>query len=819
MKSVSNPSLPSDIRSVVNDIVQSFGLDYGNILPKLDMGVMEREMTTPVALERYWKFCAKTCADLALTNPTWSTCAGKILTRWIHLQNTYSFSEFTAKGTNPQGLSIGHSAFVQENAKILDEWTNIELDFDYPGACTLIQSYLYKIKHNNDHSGQPLEVKERSDGKTPEKQGYIMETPAMMYMRVASFLHSPDLALIKELFDVISQKKASFGSPVYFNAATRRPSMSSCFLTRVGDSMGEISESWKEAALLSMNKGGIGMDYSQLRHSEIGVNGGVSRGILPWAKIHNEIMNAVDQGSVRKGSATVFLRDYHTDLIEFMELRKANGAESMRARDLFLAVSLSDLFWERVARNEKWSFFCPNKCPGLANSFGDKFRDLYAKYERQGLATRTVPARDVHRAIYKMQSETGMPFIIDLDNINRKNMQSNIGDIYQSNLCVEIVQHTSEKELASCNLASVCYPTHIKSTAKGNKVDWLSLAHTVRVMIKALNQIIDRNYYPEELPKIKHTNLKNRPIALGEQGLADLFAMLDLSWEEPKTRKLYYRLQETQYYWALMESCELAAMDGPYPAFAGSPYSRGTLHTDLCDAEGKAPDHPEWSRIDSSLWSRLRQRIVRVGVRNSLLRAKMPTATTAYMIGNNESFEPFTHLIYTRRLLSGKFTHVNKYLYDDIMKKCPEIWNEDTVANIITSGGSVKNLVVPGKPEVQDRLRTKYKTVFELAQSLLIRMNIDTVRFVDQSSSMNLYFEEPSYQKVLSCHTLAHNGGLKTLQYYMRTLPPTTAINFGIKKSLSPDVVSPLRSSLPRRIEPPLSPPECNQEICTSCGA
>ncbi len=258
---------------------------------------------------------------------------------------------------------------------------------------------------------------------------------------------------------------------------------------------------------------------------------------------------------------------------------------------------------------------------------------------------------------------------IDLDNINRKNMQSNIGDIYQSNLCVEIVQHTSEKELASCNLASVCYPTHIKSTAKGNKVDWLSLAHTVRVMIKALNQIIDRNYYPEELPKIKHTNLKNRPIALGEQGLADLFAMLDLSWEEPKTRKLYYRLQETQYYWALMESCELAAMDGPYPAFAGSPYSRGTLHTDLCDAEGKAPDHPEWSRIDSSLWSRLRQRIVRVGVRNSLLRAKMPTATTAYMIGNNESFEPFTHLIYTRRLLSGKFTHVNKYLYDDIMKK------------------------------------------------------------------------------------------------------------------------------------------------------
>jgi len=951
-------------------------LEFGLVLPKIEtfLDAQTKDLarfltdthTEGLALEessleeKCWKYCAKVCADLAHLNPEWSAVGGEVLLAWVRLCNPFTFSEYTKLGTSPKGISSEYSEFVQRSASTLDAWANRQVQFEYPGACTLVQSYLYKIQVPREGVGlmSPSEQipKEHQDR-------YVRETPAMMYLRVATFLHYPDLAQIKELYDVLCEKKASFGSPVYFNAATRRPNMASCFasgmrvmtqegmipievikpgqftlthtgswkrisqthrnprngrmmvkltvetaescvsincthdhefwaiknygkevegswiaakdlgagdflhcpleekntrlgfttpsgqnfvrilskasnidnapeyvytlgveddhsycvegvsakncfLSRVSDDMGGISENWKEAALISMNKGGFGVDFSCLRHSEIGVNGGVSRGIIPWAKILNEVMNAVDQGSVRKGSATVYLRDFHVDLEEFIELRKAAGHESMRARDLFLGVVVSDLFWQRVKNDENWSFFCANKCPGLATSWGLEFEKLYLEYEKKGMYSRQCNARDIHKKIYQLQVETGMPFIMSLDNANRKNMQCNIGPIWQSNLCTEIYEHTSDTEIASCTLASLCYPVHILTTAKEKKkVDWNSLAHTTRVMIRALNQIIDRTYYPEELPKIKYANIKNRPIALGEQGVADLFAILNLTWENPKSRRIYYGLQENRYYWAVMQSIELARMYGPYPAYAGSPYSNGLLHTDLADIEGKAKDHPEWSRITSDKWWKLKKECRLIGIRNSLLIAKMPTASTSYLIGHQESSEPFSHLIFTRKLLSGKFIHVNKHLYRDITQYKQELWSDAFVSEIIQSGGSIQHLSIPENITLEQNLKAKYKTVFELPQSLILDFSIDTVRFVDQGSSLNAHFANPCHQDKYSWDIKAWEGGLKTIQYYYRTIPAAPAINFAVGTKIGENKLGSKNAKV-----------VCAEEICTSCS-
>lgn len=582
-----------------------------------------------------------------------------------------------------------------------------------------------------------------------------------------------------------------------------------CYLSHITDDMQGITQSWAESALISMNKGGLGMDYSSLRHSEIG-NGGVSRGTVPWIKIQDAIIGAVDQGSVRKGSCTNFMRDFHVDIEEFIELRRPGGAESMRARDLFYCVVLSDLFMRRVQEDGVWTLFCPNKCRGLTESYGEEFETLYIKYEKEGEFYRQLPARELYKKIYVTRVETGMPFLLFMDNVNRKSMQSNIGIIRQSNLCMEVMLHTSEKELASCVLASVCYPAHIVQDEKGKRrVDFEKLDHTTRVMVRALNQVTDRSYYPPEIPKIKYANLKNRPIGLGVQGFADAIAMLDLCWDDEETRKINFQLEEQQYFSAVSESCNLAKKNGPYEAFAGSPYSKGLLHTDLCDKEKKnvAPMH--YSRIPHKEWVKLGHQATE-GVTNSTLRARMPTATSAYMIGNNESFEPFSHMISTRKLLSGKFTFVNKHLYEDVVRRYPECWNTENVERMIKDDGSVRNFSIPQDPEFERHIRRKYMNAFEIDQSLVIELCADVLRFVDQGSSLNAHFDDPQFDRVFSWDFDAWEKGLKS-SYYLRRFAPEKAIGFGFEGKKGEGEKGEKEAPEQKRKV------VCNEDVCVSC--
>lgn len=739
-----------------------------------------------------WFEYAKICANRNEKSPDWSLLGGRILTKWVERQNPYTFSEFSRLGMGEKGLKRDYVDYILENGEELDKLSEIHLyDFDYASMSTLIRSYLYKIKFNGE---------------------YIIETLPQLYLRVSCFLHYPNFVSIKELYDILCSKKAAFSSPVYFNSATFKPALQACYLGHITDDLEGISTSWKEAALISKHKGGLGMDFSSLRHSEIGSTGGVSRGIIPWIKIQNEVMNAVDQSSVRNGSATDFLRDFHIDIEEFMELRKPLGAEDMRARNIFLAVGLSDLFYKRLENDGIWSLFCPNRCPGLADAYGHKFETLYKEYEEKKMYSRQVSARSLYRKLYLLRIETGMPFVLNVDNTNYKNMQDNIGIIRQSNLCMEIVEHTSKDELASCILGSVCYPSHIKTLPDGSKeFDFLALERTVRIMIRSLNQVTDRTYYPPEIPKIKYTNFKNRPVALGIQGLADTFAILDLCWEDEEARILNYRLHERQYYASVRESCELAKMYGPYPAFEGSPYSKGLLHTDLCDMEGKniAPKH--YGLIEEAKWKDLREQVKQIGVRNSLVIARMPTATSAYLVGNNESFEPFYHLIYTRAVLSGKFTFVNRHLYNDIKRLCPEAWNTETIKTIILSGGSIQNISIPGKEKIETFLKKKYLNSFELPQRLILQHSIDVLRFIDQSSSLNAHFDNPTFEKVYSWDMKAWKGGLKTGMYYLRRLPRDNAINFALHEKKESTTTSEQEEKIMNRIV-------CTDEICTSCS-
>jgi len=580
------------------------------------------------------------------------------------------------------------------------------------------------------------------------QKGYLNtnETPQYLFMRVSIGIHGTDYTRARKTYDLMSQKYFTHATPTLFNAGTLRPQMSSCFLVAMkDDSIEGIYETLKECAHISKWSGGIGIHCSNIRANGTPIKGtnGVADGIVPMLRVFNNTARYVNQGGgKRKGSFAIYLEPWHADIMEFLELRLNQGDEEMRCRDLFTAMWIPDLFMEKVEKSEDWHLMCPHECPGLPDVYGEEFNELYRMYVAQGRFKKVVKARTIWDAILKSQIETGTPYMCYKDSVNKKSNQKNIGVVKSSNLCTEIVEVSSPDETAVCNLASLCLPTFVT----GHEFDFTKLAEVTRTVTRNLNRVIDRNYYPTEAGR--KSNMRHRPIGIGVQGLADVFMMLGLAFDEPRARDLNREIFEVIYFGALEESCVLAEEEGPYETFIGSPAHEGKLQFDL------------WGQTRHD-FDDLKQRIAKWGLRNSLLVAPMPTASTAQIMGNNEAFEPYTTNIYLRRTLAGEFVMINKHLVRDLQKInkwSPEIKNE-----IIRAGGSVQSLDIP------QNLKDIYRTVWEISQKSILDMAADRGAYIDQSQSLNIFMENPSVAKLSSMHFYGWKKSLKTGMYYLRT--------------------------------------------------
>jgi len=582
------------------------------------------------------------------------------------------------------------------------------------------------------------------------QKGYLNEgeTPQYLFMRVAVGIHGDDLPRVKETYDLMSQKFFTHATPTLFNAGTNSPQMSSCFLVAMkDDSIEGIYETLKECAHISKWSGGIGIHCSNIRASGTRINGtnGVADGIVPMLRVFNNTARYVNQGGgKRKGSFAIYLEPWHADVMDFLELRLNQGDEEMRCRDLFTALWIPDLFMEKVEKDEDWHLMCPHECPGLPDVYDEAFNELYRMYVAQGRYKKVVKARDVWDRVLKSQVETGTPYMCYKDACNEKSNQKNIGTIKSSNLCTEIMEVSGPDETAVCNLASICLPTFVK----GDQFDFAKLYEVTRVVTRNLNRVIDRNFYPTEAAR--KSNMRHRPIAIGVQGLADVFMMLGLSFDEPKARELNKGIFEALYHAALTESCELAKEDGPYETFKGSPASEGILQPDM------------WGKESNDFWNEIKDQIKTHGLRNSLLVAPMPTASTAQIMGNNEAFEPYTTNIYLRRTLAGEFVMINRHLVRDLQKL--NLWNPQIKNEIVRHGGSISQ--IEGIPL---NLKAVYRTIWEIPQKSIIDMAADRGAYIDQSQSLNIFMENPSLAKLSSMHMYGWKKGLKTGMYYLRT--------------------------------------------------
>jgi len=582
------------------------------------------------------------------------------------------------------------------------------------------------------------------------QKGYLNEgeTPQYLFMRVAVGIHGDDLPRVRETYDLMSQKFFTHATPTLFNAGTPRPQMSSCFLVAMkDDSIEGIYDTLKECAQISKWSGGIGIHCSNVRANGSPIKGtnGVADGIVPMLRVFNNTARYVNQGGgKRKGSFAIYLEPWHADIMEFLELRLNQGDEEMRCRDLFTAMWIPDLFMEKVEKDEDWHLMCPSESPGLPEVYGEEFNELYRMYVAQGRFKKAVKARAVWDAILKSQVETGTPYMCYKDSVNTKSNQKNIGVIKSSNLCTEIVEVSGPDETAVCNLASICLPSFVE----GNQFNFTKLCEVTGVITRNLNRVIDNNYYPTE--PARKSNLRHRPIAIGVQGLADVFMMLGLSFDEPKARELNKGIFEAVYHAALTQSCELAKEEGPYETFKGSPASEGILQPDL------------WNHKTPEFWNEIRESIKIHGLRNSLLVAPMPTASTAQIMGNNEAFEPYTTNIYLRRTLAGEFVMINKHLIKDLQKIGK--WSPAVKTDIVRNGGSIQQI-----PDVPLELKNIYRTVWEIPQKSIIDMSADRGVYIDQSQSLNIFMENPSLAKLSSMHLYGWKKGLKTGMYYLRT--------------------------------------------------
>ena len=682
---------------------------------------------------------AEVAAYMSSVHPDYSRLASRIAMSNLHRNTSDSFFETVnrlAESLDPTILELAQVHKDRINAEIA---YSRDFEYDYFGFKTLERAYLLKYK------------------------GKIIERPQHMLMRVSLGIHPDNIDSAIETYHLLSQKWFTHATPTLFNAGTKKAQMSSCFLLSMKeDSIDGIYDTLKQCALISQSAGGIGLSIHDIRAKGSYIKGtnGTSNGIVPMLKVFNDTARYVDQGGgKRKGSFAIYLEPWHADIEDFLDLKKNFGKEELRARDLFYALWVNDLFMERVEQDADWSLFCPNDATGLADTYGKDFNALYIKYEKQGLARKIVKARKLWHTILESQIETGSPFMLYKDAANEKSNQKNLGTIKSSNLCTEIIQYTDEKEVAVCNLASIALP---KFVANG-EFDFQKLFEISKIVTKNLNKIIDLNYYPVE--EARYSNMKNRPIGMGVQGLADTFAMLRMPFESEQAKLLNQQIFETIYFAGLTASNELAREFGAYDSYAGSPVSKGILQYDM------------WGVKPTDLWdwTELKEKIAKDGIRNSLLLAPMPTASTSQILGNNECIEPFTSNIYTRRVLSGEFTVVNKYLIEDLIKL--DLWNDTMKNRIIEANGSVQAI-----DEIPQDLKELYKTTWEIKQKRVLEMAADRGAFIDQSQSLNIHMTGVNMGKLSSMHFYAWKAGLKTGMYYLRTKAAADAIKFTVRK-------------------------------------
>ena len=757
---------------------------------------------------------AEIAATMTTSHPDYAQLAARISVSNLHKNTKKSFSstmkdlyEYVNPRTGKKAPLLSDEVYkiISENAEKIDSSIiyNRDFGYDFFGFKTLERSYLLKLN------------------------GQIAERPQHMLMRVSIGIHMNDLESAFETYELMSKRFFTHATPTLFNSGTPKPQMSSCFLLAMkDDSIDGIYDTLKQTAKISQSAGGIGLSIHNVRATGSYISGtnGTSNRIVPMLRVFNDTARYVDQGGgKRKGSFAIYVEPWHADIFAFLELKKNHGKEEMRARDLFYAMWLSDLFMKRVEENTTWTLMCPNECPGLYSCHGEEFEKLYTKYEREGKGRKTIKARELWDKILESQIETGTPYMLYKDSANRKSNQKNLGTIRSSNLCTEIMEYTSEDEVAVCNLASIALPMFIKDGTFDHK----ELFRVTKTVTKNLNRVIDRNYYP--VIEAENSNLRHRPIGLGVQGLADAFIKLRLPFTSEEAKKLNQEIFETLYFAAVTASAEEAKIDGAYKTYKGSPMSKGEFQ------------HNMWGVKDNELsgrwdWKALKAGVKKYGVRNSLLVAPMPTASTSQILGNNECFEPYTSNIYTRRVLSGEFIVVNKHLLEDLVNL--GLWNEDMKQELMQANGSIQN--IEGIPS---DIKELYKTVWEMSMKDIIDMSRHRGYFIDQSQSLNLFMEGATMAKLTSMHFYAWKSGLKTGMYYLRTKSAVDAIKFTLNvaktkvsepatasvTATAATAASPAPSQLQATAVEPLTPQELKQMLeqsksnedddCLMCGS
>ena len=794
MQVVNRDGEREDVRfdAILEKLVKlSEGLDKSWVDPSQLTKLTIEGLYDGVSTRELDQLAAETAASLASHHPDYSKLAARICVDDLHRSTKSVFSEVVTdlrefvdpeSGEHAPLISKEIYEIIEQNKEILDNHIDYSRDFnyDYFGFKTLERSYLLKLN------------------------GVVAERPQHMLMRVAVGIHHSDIDKALKTYDLMSQGYFTHATPTLFNSGTPTPQMSSCFLlTMQDDSLVGIYDTLKQCALISKSAGGIGLSIHHIRSKGSYIKGtnGESNGIVPMLRVFNDTARYVDQGGgKRKGSIAIYLEPWHPDIMAFLDLRKNHGKEELRARDLFYALWTPDLFMERVESGGDWSFFCPNECPGLQDACGEEFKKLYESYEEQGLARETVPARVVWDKIVEAQIETGTPYMLYKDSANLKSNQQNLGVIRSSNLCTEILEYTAKDEVAVCNLASIALPTFVNREKR--EFDFQLLYDVTYHVTGNLNRVIDVNYYPVE--EARNSNMRHRPIGLGVQGLADAFAMMGMNFDSDEAKKLNKAIFETIYFAACTASKDEAIVDGPYSSFAGSPASKGILQFDMW---GMNEHSGMWD------WDSLKQEIVEHGMRNSLLLAPMPTASTSQILGNNECFEAFTSNLYVRRTLSGEFIVPNKHLIKDLIEL--DLWSLEMKDEILRHKGSIQNIA--GIPQ---HIKDLYKTTWEIKQKHVIDMAADRGAYIDQSQSMNIHMIDANAAKVSSMHFYGWKKGLKTGMYYLRTKAAADAIQFTVEAKKSEDqTVSGLADRADITSKDAVTCSIDSPDDCLSCGS
>ena len=726
---------------------------------------------------------AEVAATNTITHPDYALLASRIAVSNLHKNTKKSFSEtvkdlyeYIDPKTNEKAPLISDEVYsvIKKNADVLDSTIIYDRDFryDFFGFKTLERSYLLKLN------------------------GEVAERPQQMLMRVAIGIHTDDIDSAIETYNYMSEGWFTHATPTLFNSGTPKPQMSSCFLlTTKEDSISGIYDTLKQCAQISQSAGGIGLSIHDIRATGSYIKGtnGTSNGIVPMLRVFNDTARYVDQGGgKRKGSFAIYVEPWHADIFDFLDLKKNHGKEEQRARDLFYALWIPDLFMKRVEENGDWTLMCPHECPGLSDTYGKKFEKLYKKYESEGKGRKTMKAQELWFKILESQIETGTPYMLYKDAANEKSNQKNLGTIKSSNLCTEIIEYTAPDEVAVCNLASIALPKFVID----GKFDHEKLFNVTYRVTRNLDKVIDANYYP--VPEARNSNMRHRPIGIGVQGLADAFILMRHAFDSPEAKQLNKEIFETIYYAAVTASKDLAIENGPYETWKGSPISNGVFQFDMW----KVKPTDRWE------WDLLREEVKKHGVRNSLLLAPMPTASTAQILGNNECFEPYTSNIYTRRVLSGEFIIVNKHLLRYLVKL--GIWNDRLKNKLMASNGSIQNI-----DEIPENIKELYKTAWEISQKEILDMAADRGAYIDQSQSLNIFMENANFAKLTSMHFYGWKAGLKTGMYYLRTKSATDAIKFTLDKAAISEPVAKTEEERMAEISCSLDDPD----NCVSCGS